>query len=82
MGYKDQKASWEARKKIICELVNDSIYVPMKEKELAAFMQRGQRGVPQYPAGTFGREEALPYFRSEICERKRTGPDWYFHQPS
>lgn len=38
MGNMDQK-SWESRKKIICELVNDSIYVPMKEKELAAFMQ-------------------------------------------
>ena len=33
------KSSWEARKKIICELVDDSIYVPMKEKEMAAFMQ-------------------------------------------
>ncbi len=33
-----QKA-WDARKKIICELVSDSIYVPMKEKEMAAFMQ-------------------------------------------
>lgn len=38
MGNMDRK-SWESRKKIICELVNDSIYVPMKEKELAAFMQ-------------------------------------------
>ncbi len=39
MSDKRQNASWEARKKIICELVEDSIYVPMKEKELAAFMQ-------------------------------------------
>lgn len=29
----------ERRKKIICELVEDELYVPMKEKELAAFMQ-------------------------------------------
>ena len=29
----------EKRKKIICELVNDEIYIPMKEKELAAFLQ-------------------------------------------
>ncbi len=39
MSNLNQKASWEARKKIICELVKDPIYVPMKEKELAAFMQ-------------------------------------------
>lgn len=29
----------EKRKKIICELVQDEMYVPMKEKEMAAFMQ-------------------------------------------
>lgn len=29
----------EKRKKIICELIKDEIYVPMKEKEMAAFMQ-------------------------------------------
>lgn len=29
----------EKRKKIICELIRDKIYVPMKEKEMAAFMQ-------------------------------------------
>ena len=29
----------EKRKKIICELIHDQIYVPMKEKEMAAFMQ-------------------------------------------
>ncbi|MCM1154455.1 MAG: ribonuclease R [Roseburia sp.] len=30
---------FEKRKKLICELVADDMYVPMKEKELAAFMQ-------------------------------------------
>ncbi len=30
---------FEKRKKLICELVEDDMYVPMKEKELAAFMQ-------------------------------------------
>ena len=30
---------FEQRKNLICELVNDEKYVPMKEKELAAFMQ-------------------------------------------
>ena len=29
----------ERRKKVICQLVEDSCYVPMKEKELAIFMQ-------------------------------------------
>lgn len=29
----------ERRKKLICELIDDELYVPMKEKELAAFMQ-------------------------------------------
>ena len=29
----------EKRKKVICDLVNDSLYVPMKEKELAMFLQ-------------------------------------------
>ncbi|MDE5591074.1 MAG: ribonuclease R, partial [Acetatifactor sp.] len=29
----------EKRKKIICDLVNDPIYVPMKEKELAMLLQ-------------------------------------------
>nr|WP_318685962.1 ribonuclease R [uncultured Acetatifactor sp.] len=29
----------DKRKKIICDLVNDPIYVPMKEKELAMFLQ-------------------------------------------
>ena len=30
---------FEKRKKLICELIQDDLYVPMKEKELAAFMQ-------------------------------------------
>ncbi|MCM1175920.1 MAG: ribonuclease R [Blautia sp.] len=30
---------FEKRKKLICELLNDEMYVPLKEKELAAFMQ-------------------------------------------
>lgn len=29
----------EARKKLICELMEDPLYVPMKEKELAVFLQ-------------------------------------------
>ncbi len=34
---KDEK--FEKRKKLICELVADEMYTPMKEKELCAFMQ-------------------------------------------
>lgn len=33
------KELFEKRKKLICELVEDELYVPMKEKELAVFMQ-------------------------------------------
>lgn len=33
------KELFEKRKKIICELIEDDMYVPMKEKELASFMQ-------------------------------------------
>ena len=35
----NQKSERERRKKVICDLVEDSFYVPMKEKELAAFLQ-------------------------------------------
>ena len=30
---------FERRKELICELLEDEMYVPLKEKELAAFMQ-------------------------------------------
>ncbi|MBO5472842.1 MAG: ribonuclease R [Lachnospiraceae bacterium] len=36
---REQDEKFEQRKKLIVELVNDEVYVPMKEKELAAFMQ-------------------------------------------
>lgn len=36
---KERDEKFEKRKKLICELVADEMYVPMKEKELAAFMQ-------------------------------------------
>ncbi len=35
----EQRGRFEQRKNLICELVADEMYVPMKEKELAAFMQ-------------------------------------------
>ena len=34
-----KKKSLEQRKKIVCDLVSDALYVPMKEKELAIMMQ-------------------------------------------
>lgn len=36
---REQDEKFEQRKKLICELIADEMYVPMKEKELAAFMQ-------------------------------------------
>lgn len=38
MEVKDH-ALYEKRKNLICQLVEDDCYVPMKEKELAVFMQ-------------------------------------------
>ena len=35
----ENKKALGTRKKIICDLVKDPIYVPMKEKELAVFLQ-------------------------------------------
>lgn len=34
-----ENSNREKRKKVICDLVNDSLYVPMKEKELAMLLQ-------------------------------------------
>ncbi|WP_276952052.1 ribonuclease R [Acetatifactor muris] len=39
MEKRESSKSQEARKKVICDLVRDPIYVPMKEKELAMFLQ-------------------------------------------
>lgn len=36
------KETREKRKKVICDLLADSLYVPMKEKELASFLQVGK----------------------------------------
>lgn len=38
----------EARKDLICELVSDELYVPMKEKELATFMQVSKEDRPLF----------------------------------
>ena len=35
----EEKRSMAARKKMICDLVEDALYVPMKEKELAVLLQ-------------------------------------------
>ena len=35
----DQSELLEKRKNMICRLVEDEMYVPMKEKELAVFLQ-------------------------------------------
>ena len=38
-GVRMDRELFEKRKKLICELIQDDLYVGMKEKELAAFMQ-------------------------------------------
>ncbi|MDE6389133.1 MAG: ribonuclease R [Lachnospiraceae bacterium] len=38
MNYEENER-FERRKNLICELIEDDMYVPMKERELAAFMQ-------------------------------------------
>lgn len=38
-GFMGSGNSAEKRKKVICDLVNDPVYVPMKEKELAMLLQ-------------------------------------------
>lgn len=38
-GFMGNENSAEKRKKVICDLVNDPVYVPMKEKELAMLLQ-------------------------------------------
>ena len=36
---REENEQFERRKNLICELIEDEMYTPMKEKELAAFMQ-------------------------------------------
>ena len=36
---REHDKQFEKRKKLICELMDDALYVPMKEKELAVFLQ-------------------------------------------
>ena len=38
-GFMGSENSAEKRKKVICDLVNDPVYVPMKERELAMLLQ-------------------------------------------
>ena len=38
-GFMGSENSAEKRKKVICDLVNDPVYVPMKEKELVMLLQ-------------------------------------------
>ena len=52
----------EKRKKVICDLVKDDFYVPMKEKELAMFLQVAKED----------REEFREILRELLAERKLT----------
>ena len=53
----------EKRKKVICDLVKDDFYVPMKEKELAIFLQVAKEDREEFReilAGTFSGRKAYP----------------------
>ena len=52
----------EKRKKVICDLVKDDFYVPMKEKELAIFLQVAKED----------REEFREILRELLAEGKLT----------
>lgn len=52
----------EKRKKVICDLMEDSLYVPMKEKELAVFLQ----------VETSDRPELKRILEELVCEGKLT----------
>lgn len=62
------KKNKEDRKKLICELMEDKFYVPMKEKELAVFLQ-----VAKEDRETFKQilDELLAEGRLEITKRGR-----------
>ena len=55
----------DTRKKLICELVDDKLYVPMKEKELAVFLQKPEE---TYVNGTFiGNQKGFGFLEVEGC---------------
>ena len=60
------KKSFEERKKIIYDLVRDALYVPMKEKELAIFLQVEPEDRPQLKQAL---EELLKEHAIEITKR-------------
>ena len=60
------KKSFEERKKIIYDLVRDVLYVPMKEKELAIFLQVEPEDRPQLKQAL---EELLKEHAIEITKR-------------
>ncbi|HBA48540.1 MAG TPA: ribonuclease R [Lachnospiraceae bacterium] len=62
MENKENKKQIDARKKVICDLVRDPIYVPMKEKELAVFLQVSREE----------REELRQVLRELLAEGKLT----------
>ena len=60
------KKSFEERKKIIYDLVRDALYAPMKEKELAIFLQVEPEDRPQLKQAL---EELLKEHAIEITKR-------------
>ena len=62
------KKSFEERKKIIYDLVRDALYVPMKEKELAIFLQVEPEDRPQLKQAL---EELLKEHAIEITKHRK-----------
>ena len=58
----------EARKRLLCELVEDPLYVPMKEKELAVFLQTAKEEREALKAVL---DELLAEGKLEITKRGR-----------
>lgn len=67
------KEQLEQRKTMICDLMEDQLYVPMKEKELAVFLQVGREDREDFKRVL---EELLQEGRIQITKRGRyTKPD-------
>ena len=65
----------EKRKRLICELVEDEKYVPMKEKELAIFMQvkpEDRRELKTYFGGASGRGKNRADQARTVCARRKS----------
>ena len=65
---KEKKNIRETRKKLICELMEDAMYAPMKEKELAVFLQVSAQEREEFRKVL---DELLDEGRLEVTKRGR-----------